>query len=90
MRSLLGGCRPRRERLAKGHEERIRKDSRACRGQVIEDTFTCRSNVKEVKEGVERVRIVSAEWLETVLPMHEYDCVAMLEKVFCRGGASSS
>jgi hypothetical protein len=28
--------------------------------------------------------VVSAEWLQTELPMHEYDCISCFEKVFRR------
>lgn len=47
-------------------------------------------DVKEVEERVGGMRVVSAEGLKAKLTVHEYDCVARFEEVFCRSGSASS
>ena len=47
-------------------------------------------NVEEVEERMGGMRVVSAEGLETELPVHEDDCIARLEEVLCRCSSASS
>jgi len=47
-------------------------------------------DIEEVEEGIGRMRIMSAEGLQTELAMHEYDRITGLEEVFCRRRASGS
>jgi hypothetical protein len=47
-------------------------------------------DMKEIEKGVGGVRIVPKEWLLAELSVHEDNCIALLEKVFRRGGTPST
>ena len=53
-------------------------------------TFRRFAYLKQVQERVRRMGIVSAEWLETELPVHEYHGITSFEEILCGRCSTSS